>query len=153
MRLNSLFPNGVLNSPKREFDQNHPGVTEWLHWMIESYPDTIFFFTKETTDIFDDELEVDQPPETVMYVDDKPFGIIDGPKLRVLEDNQILVYIGGKPQVFIKEDMSKPGRFVDPEAAAHSCSCHAKNQGPCELCKQMGCEVWDFNQVAMSPPE
>jgi hypothetical protein len=31
----------------------------------------------------------------------------------------------------------------------HSCSCHVKNQGPCEVCKGIGCEVWNFNQVAM----
>lgn len=29
----------------------------------------------------------------------------------------------------------------------HSCSCHARNAGPCDICKVLGCEVWDFNQV------
>jgi hypothetical protein len=33
--------------------------------------------------------------------------------------------------------------------ATHYCTCHAKTQGPCGVCTQMGCQVWDFNQVAM----
>lgn len=38
---------------------------------------------------------------------------------------------------------------IDFEALSnHSCSCHAKNQGPCDICKTLGCEVWDFNQFA-----
>ena len=28
---------------------------EWLDWMVEGHPDTIFFFTTETTDIFEEE--------------------------------------------------------------------------------------------------
>lgn len=31
----------------------------------------------------------------------------------------------------------------------HSCSCHVKNAGACPICKELGCEVWDFNQVAV----
>lgn len=33
-------------------------------------------------------------------------------------------------------------------AATHSCSCHVKNAGPCPICKELGCVVWDFNYVA-----
>lgn len=33
----------------------------------------------------------------------------------------------------------------------HSCSCHVKNAGPCMVCKEIGCEVWDFNEVAITP--
>lgn len=34
----------------------------------------------------------------------------------------------------------------------HSCSCHIRNQGPCPICKELGCEVaWDFNQIALWP--
>lgn len=31
----------------------------------------------------------------------------------------------------------------------HSCSCHAQTKGPCLLCKELGCVVWDFNQVPL----
>lgn len=34
----------------------------------------------------------------------------------------------------------------------HSCSCHARNRGPCDICRALGCEVWDFNQYAITPP-
>lgn len=36
-------------------------------------------------------------------------------------------------------------------AETHNCSCHAKNQGPCPICKELGCEVWDFNTAAWAP--
>lgn len=36
----------------------------------------------------------------------------------------------------------------EKEFVTHSCSCHARNAGPCDVCKVLGCEVWDFNQVA-----
>lgn len=37
----------------------------------------------------------------------------------------------------------------DPDLSpvTHSCSCHARNAGPCDICKALGCEVWDFNEV------
>lgn len=38
-------------------------------------------------------------------------------------------------------------------AVTHSCSCHAKNAGPCGICKELGCEVWDFNEVATLPAD
>lgn len=38
-------------------------------------------------------------------------------------------------------------------SVTHSCSCHVKNQGPCVICKEIGCEVWDFNQVATLPDD
>lgn len=36
-------------------------------------------------------------------------------------------------------------------AETHSCSCHPKNAGPCPICKELGCEVWDFNQAVVMP--
>lgn len=34
-----------------------------------------------------------------------------------------------------------------PHIVNHSCSCHTKEWGPCTVCRTLGCEVWDFNQV------
>lgn len=34
----------------------------------------------------------------------------------------------------------------------HSCSCHMRTQGPCDVCKTLGCEVFDFNEVALFDP-
>lgn len=41
-------------------------------------------------------------------------------------------------------DIWRDSEFV----VTHSCSCHDRTEGPCRLCKSLGCEVWDFNQVA-----
>jgi hypothetical protein len=68
-----------------------PGYTTWLHSLVEYNRNTIFFYTTETTDIWND------------------------------------------------------GDYI----VTHSCSCHVRNQGPCDICKVLGCEVWDFNQVAV----
>lgn len=34
----------------------------------------------------------------------------------------------------------------------HSCSCHAQEAGPCGVCKELGCKVWDFNKIAELEP-
>lgn len=43
------------------------------------------------------------------------------------------------------------GKIEEEKAASpdHSCSCHARDRGPCVICKELGCEVWDFNQYAL----
>lgn len=36
----------------------------------------------------------------------------------------------------------------DPKLdTSHSCSCHTQRKGPCDVCKDLGCLVWDFNEV------
>lgn len=39
------------------------------------------------------------------------------------------------------------------EFVGHSCSCHVKGEGPCIVCQKLGCEVFDFNRVAMPQGE
>lgn len=31
----------------------------------------------------------------------------------------------------------------------HSCSCHTQGAGPCGICESLGCQVWDFNHIAV----
>lgn len=51
---------------------------------------------------------------------------------------------------FTDEEWAKLKQLEDEplavSAETHSCSCHPKNQGPCGICKELGCEVWDFNE-------
>lgn len=87
MNLNYIHPNSEIVSSVRVVDKHW--WEEWLMRMVESNPDTNFFYTIESTDIWGDEKPID-----------------------------------------------------------HTCSCHARNQGPCIVCKDLGCEVWDFNDYA-----
>ena len=41
-------------------------------------------------------------------------------------------------------------QMVEGPPPGHSCSCHAKNQGPCDHCRGFGCEVWDLNRYTSS---
>ena len=36
-----------------------------------------------------------------------------------------------------------------PTPETHSCSCHVRYAGSCDVCKAIGCKVFDFNQVAL----
>ena len=69
----------------------------------------------------------------------------------------------GTTFLHVREGMLSEIKFSDEEWAelkklesedqtiskeTHSCSCHGRGQGPCDVCKELGCEVWDFNQVA-----
>lgn len=49
------------------------------------------------------------------------------------------------------EELQRLEAIKYKDLANHSCSCHARNAGACDICKVLGCEVWDFNQVAMLP--
>lgn len=40
---------------------------------------------------------------------------------------------------------------LDISAATHNCYCHSIDVGPCSICKELGCQVWDFDGVALLP--
>lgn len=50
LKLKYVFEGRVLDCGN--FNYDIPGLEHWLHNMVESNPDTIFFFTTDTTDIF-----------------------------------------------------------------------------------------------------
>jgi hypothetical protein len=93
MRLNYIAP-GMEAPQAVEIDSDAPYILNWVYWMIRDNPGSIFFYTMDTTDIWDD------------------------------------------------------GDYI----INHVCSCHAKQWGPCTVCRQLGCEVWNYNPVAQSPP-
>jgi hypothetical protein len=56
MKLNYVIPNtGRAVQAAGHANPESNIWTDWLHHMIAANPDTIFFYTTETTDIFEDE--------------------------------------------------------------------------------------------------
>lgn len=65
LKLNYIVPGGdVVESGIRPSET--PGYTHWLHSLVNYNPDTIFFYTTETTDIFEKEWDYN----TVVYCAD-----------------------------------------------------------------------------------
>lgn len=52
MRLN-YYASSMQTYISVDIDMDAPGIIHWLHAMVGDNPDTIFFFTVETTDIFE----------------------------------------------------------------------------------------------------
>lgn len=65
--INYVVPDGELFRTLIRYDA--PGTDRWLHTLIEENPDVMFFFTTETTDVWDlMEFEEEEEGEEIFFV-------------------------------------------------------------------------------------
>lgn len=131
LKLNYVFPDGpvVEAGVKVRDDEIYP---IWLHKTVDLNPEVIFFYTVETTDVWDFEIDFN----TVAYWSG------DG---LIKHTYEPMCPEGCHGQ--LKDCIYKNGVLsnAEEEPIAHSCSCHDRDAGPCEACEALGCEPWNFN--------
>lgn len=129
------------------FNYDDEGAVRWMHTMVEMNPDMIYFFTIEVTDIwFHDEEKINYKALLDKYIE----------HVAVCEGVDFLAnhHRGSREDSPVFTDAEWNAlKNVDGARVDHSCSCHAQNRGPCLICRELGCQVWDFNEVAVPKSE
>jgi hypothetical protein len=107
MILNYVFPGNPrhLVVMEKPFDYEDPSQVNWLHAMVEEHVSINFFFTVESTDIWEKEWDYNEVAQIPICVcPGAPYHKDFCPQSKNYNQDSVIINIAGHPQTFILGD-------------------------------------------------